>query len=700
MSDETIALIALPPGEVGEQVAKTIRLWHKFGLIEDALLLPAEELTADKVNNFEIGATQISDTESFFPLFQFLGETSYARRDLVVPWYIGDLQPSLELASVGAMLAEKIRISVAKVQNSKGPNETFFSTLLAIPSYNEVKPIDLRSGQFYFAKYDLNAMASSEIKASPGASSIPVKQGWSSFMPFVSAQIVTAAGLWKGNPFPLSKIVGRFGSVLREGEGKVVVFRSMTSAVVARNLARKMVSEALLAAGNPEIDPFQGGGNRPRSLDDGSIGFMNPYFEPVIELIPSEESNISAVSEEDKDSYTSNLHERADASSKSSKRSSSRSEKSSTTDKEKIEASRNTVNIIDKSINDVAVKIMQGFEQTFNYERRPELKHRDFDRGAKEVLRIFWQFSIATFKSMPYYIRLWFDKKFAKVMDKLFGYVRQVKEKYFGLEEELLEKIDRISDLRSESRKLDNLVLASAVFEENSRLWKNLRSYAFSALDLRIDDKVGQENKVFPHFKYITTDPDARYRFEDELAALLEVTSEVDFDKSHEARAKLLEVLNSSSRAIAEIKTQIEELKKPVPLPVEEPEEPTVEEVVSEENLSEEDQTLGQVDAEIAQNDANEPVNEIVELPEIEFEEATGIDPKVTEDLDTPSEIEIPQFLEFTESKAEEIPALELAADARDKSNPLELDKTIEKETIQDDSLSRFLSFGDDEDKK
>jgi hypothetical protein len=217
---------------------------------------------------------------------------------------------------------------------------------------------------------------------------------------------------------------------------------------------------------------------------------------------------------------------------------------------------------------------------------------------------------------------------------------------------------------------------------------------------LKIDDKVGQENKVFPHFKYITTDPDARYRFEDELAALLEVTSEVDFDKSHEARAKLLEVLNSSSRAIAEIKTQIEELKKPVPLPVEEPEEPTVEEVVSEENLSEEDQTLGQVDEEIAQNDANEPVNDIVELPEIEFEEATGMDPKVTEDLLTPSEIEIPQFLEFTESKAEEIPALELTADARENSNPLELDKTIEKDTIQDDSLSRFLSFGDDEDKK
>jgi hypothetical protein len=700
MSDETISLIALPPGEVGEQVAKTIRLWHRFGLIEDALLVPAEELTADKVNNFEIGATQISDTESFFTLFQFLGETSYARRDLVVPWYIGDLQPSLELASVGAMLAEKIRISVAKVQNSKGPNETFFSTLLSIPSYNEVKPIDLRSGQFYFAKYDLNAMASSEIKASPGASSIPVKQGWSSFIPFVSAQIVTAAGLWKGNPFPLSKIVGRFGSVLREGEGKVVVFRSMTSAVVARNLARKMVSEALRDAGNPEIDPFQGGENRPRSLEDGSIGFMNPYFEPVIELIPSEDSKISGVSEEAKDSYTSNQNEKADASSKSSKKSSSRAEKSSATDKNRLQASPNSVNVIDKSINDVAVKIMQGFEQTFNYERRPELKHRDFDRGAKDVLRIFWQFSVATFKSMPYYIRLWFDKKFAKVMDRLFGYVRQVKEKYFGLEEELLEKIDRISDLRSESRKLDNLVLASAVFEENSRLWKNLRSYSFSALDLKIDDKVGQENRVFPHFKYITTDPDASYRFEADLATLLEVTSEVDFDKSHEARAKLLEVLNSSSREIAEIKAKIEDLKKPVPPQIEEPVEPKVEEVVPLENLSDEEQTQDQVDEVIAENDANEPINQVVDLTEIEFEESKILEPELTEDPYTPSEIEIPQFLELTESKVEEIPALELAADARDNANPLELDKTIEKETIQDDSLSRFLSFGDDEDKK
>jgi hypothetical protein len=204
-------------------------------------------------------------------------------------------------------------------------------------------------------------MASSEIKASPGASSIPVKQGWSSFIPFVSAQIVTAAGLWKGNPFPLSKIVGRFGSVLREGEGTVVVFRSMTSAVVARNLARKMVSEALRDAGNPEIDPFQGGENRPRSLEDGSIGFMNPYFEPVIELIPSEDSKISGVSEEAKDSYTSNQNEKADASSKSSKKSSSRVEKSSATDKNRLQASPNSVNVIDKSINDVAAKIMQGF---------------------------------------------------------------------------------------------------------------------------------------------------------------------------------------------------------------------------------------------------------------------------------------------------------------------------------------------------
>jgi hypothetical protein len=684
MREETISLIALPQGEVGEQVSKTIRLWHKLGLIEDGVLIPAEELTEAKVNNFEIGATQISDPGSFFPLFQFLGETPYARRDLVVPWYIGDIQPSLELASVGALLAQKIRISVAKVQSSRSSNETFFATLLSIPSYSEVKPLDIRSGEFYFAKYDLNAMASSEIKAAPGASSVPVKQGWTSFIPFVSAQIITAAGLWKGNPFPLTQIVGRFGSSIREGEGKVVVFRSMTSAVVARNLARKMVSKALQDAGNPEINPFQGGDNRPRSLEDGSIDFMNPYFEPIIELINGEESTEEEGSGQSNALDAANETKAPEEKNKRSMKLFSRSEKQAPTG-QNVQESKGDVNIIDRAINDVAAKIMHGFETTFDYERRPELKHRDFHRGAKEVLKVFWDFSVATFKSMPYYIRLWFDRKFAKLMDKLFGYVRQVKEKYFGLEEELLQKIDRISDLRSESRKLDNLVLASAAFEENSRLWKDLRNVSFASLDLKIDDKIGQENRVFPHYKYIATDPDARYTFDSDTATLLEVAPEIDFDKSHETRAKLLEVLNSTSREISETKAKIEELKKPTPAPLE-----VADEVVAPE------ETVAETDSEIEQNselesDATEQqydtdtVSESDQLPEIQFEES---EPLLPEEIDA----KLPG--------AELTVAEEESNQNIDTNNSLQQDKLKVDEPIQDDSLSRFLSFGDDEEKK
>jgi hypothetical protein len=556
--------------------------------------------------------------------------------------------------------------------------------LLSIPSYSEVKPLDIRSGEFYFGKYDLNAMASSEIKAAPGASSVPVKQGWASFIPFVSAQIITAAGLWKGNPFPLTKIVGRFGSSIREGEGKVVVFRSMTSAVVARNLARKMVSKALQDAGNPEINPFQGGDNRPRSLEDGSIDFMNPYFEPIIELIHGEESIEEEGSGQANALDATNETKAPDEKNKRSMKLFSRSEKQAPTG-HNVQESKGDVNIIDRAITDVAAKIMLDFETTFNYERRPELKHRDFHRGAKEVLRVFWDFSVATFKSMPYYIRLWFDRKFAKLMDKLFGYVRQVKEKYFGLEEELLQKIDRISDLRSESRKLDNLVLASAAFEENSRLWKDLRNVSFASLDLKIDDKIGQENRVFPHYKYIATDPDARYTFDSDTATLLEVAPEIDFDKSHETRAKLLEVLNSTSREISETKAKIEELKKPTPAPIE-----VADEVVAPE------ETVAETDSEIEQNselesdateqqDDTETVGESDQLPEIQFEES---EPLLPEEIDA----KLPG--------AELTVAEEESNQNIDTGNSLQQDKLIDDEPIQDDSLSRFLSFGDDEEKK
>jgi hypothetical protein len=286
---------------------------------------------------------------------------------------------------------------------------------------------------------------------------------------------------------------------------------------------------------------------------------------------------------------------------------------------------------------------------------------------------------------MPYYIRLWFDRKFAKLMDKLFGYVRQVKEKYFGLEEELLQKIYRISHLRSETRKLDNLVLASAAFEENSRLWKDLRNVSFSSLDLKIDDKIGQENRVFPHYKYIATDPDARYTFDSDTATLLEVSPEIDFDNSHDARAKLLEVLNSTSREISETQAKIEELKKPSPAPI----EVAVENVVNEETEAETGSSIEQnlqTEADTTgQQENNETVGERDELLEIQFEESEPLLPEAIEAKMPVTELDL----------GGEVPNQDL-----DSTNSLQQDKSKEDELIQDDSLSRFLSFGDDEEKK
>jgi len=264
-----LALVLLPKGKLGQQLGEILHDWHNLGIISDALLIPLEINDEVSLEDFKVKAVAFSKLGSGepIPLFDYIGMRAYKTRELVAPWLLKDQEPDAKLASYAYLLSKKIRNTLSQGSGLDKTHSHFCSTLLSVSAIGTVKENQIVENFVGYEDFSQNVFVSPEIQATAGAGSIPVSSDMANFAEFIAAQIATVAGLWAGNPEPLSTMIEQSE---HSKSGNVIVLRGSVSAIMARDLANRIISSALAEAADPNIDPYSDSrGNRPVSIKDG-----------------------------------------------------------------------------------------------------------------------------------------------------------------------------------------------------------------------------------------------------------------------------------------------------------------------------------------------------------------------------------------------------------------------------------------------
>lgn len=293
---ENVSLLLLPSDALGDSVLKQLHIWHEIGMVADAIILRESSLSAQDISRFRVTGTFLSglDTEDSFGLFEFLGSQTYKNRDLVIPWLLMNEAPNLQLLKQGHSLKVQIEKTLSSGGTTDSARKNFYSVLLSVPSIDREPFLEKIQSAIDYSDFDLNVYVSPEIKATPEASSIPVISDWPDYPSFVAAQIVSVAGLWSGNSTPLSSLVRSNNPEYFPAQQKVLVLRSLSSAVIAKGLASKIIKEALSEASDQSVDPYAdfGGEDRPQSIRPESGGEINPAIMAAVERITNLDSQL------------------------------------------------------------------------------------------------------------------------------------------------------------------------------------------------------------------------------------------------------------------------------------------------------------------------------------------------------------------------------------------------------------------------
>ena len=248
-----LAVILLPDDPQGLALLKVAKSWFDAGILDDFFVLQMKADLAEKLEVLEAPCFTLSTPDTTFNLFEYFGDVELHRIDVIAPWLLGAKGANDNLANLGLTLTKKIKsIFSTPLTNSVKDSRKVFSVLLSIPTMGESQK--LKKTRFDYSLYDLNLYISPELRALPWAGATPLKSG-DGFEMFAVAQIATAAGAWSNAINPVSKVLQ--DRDFRFGEGNVVIARFLTSAVVAKGIASKMVVSALQNLQNPEFDVYQ-----------------------------------------------------------------------------------------------------------------------------------------------------------------------------------------------------------------------------------------------------------------------------------------------------------------------------------------------------------------------------------------------------------------------------------------------------------
>jgi hypothetical protein len=248
-----LAVVLLPDDPQGIALLKVAKSWFDAGILDDLLVLRTQEGLAEKLEALEAPCFTLAAPETTFNLFEYFGDVELDRIDIIAPWILGAKGANENLANLGLTLTKKIKsIFSTPLTNRVKDSRKIFSVLLSIPTMGESQK--LKKARFNYSLYDLNLYISPELRALPWAGATPLKSG-DGYDMFAVAQIATAAGAWSNAISPVSKVLQ--DRDFRFGEGNVVIARFLTSAVVARGIASKMVVTALQNLQDPDFDVYQ-----------------------------------------------------------------------------------------------------------------------------------------------------------------------------------------------------------------------------------------------------------------------------------------------------------------------------------------------------------------------------------------------------------------------------------------------------------
>ena len=289
-----LAILLAPPGEAGARLLGEAQRWLSAGIIEDFVWVRSEDLEGRTGDILELPCRYLGDQNEAkdFDLFQYLGTFQISHLDLVVPWFLADQSPSVDLAKQGIRLKKAIsRVMPKPSLEMRQKSKQLFATLLSIPSAM-VTSTTLPAAPINYRDFELNVLVSPESRAEPWTPSAPIRAD-ENFALFALAQIASIAGVWSGAPLSVSALLQRQG--FNFSQGNVVMLRAMASLVVAQGVASRMITEALESVANPDIDPYkissQTDLDRPESIAELNDELIRGQIEArVSEIILSTDS--------------------------------------------------------------------------------------------------------------------------------------------------------------------------------------------------------------------------------------------------------------------------------------------------------------------------------------------------------------------------------------------------------------------------
>jgi hypothetical protein len=475
------------------------------------LVVPFEELRLERIQNYDVSAKWIStvDAEGYENLFQALGEESFNQKDLIIPWFIGDGPADGEMAHLGYELQNQIESTRSSSLGETKKDQNFFSSLVAIPTYQIEDPAPVFSTSLDYTVFHTNIYVSPEMKIVPGGAAVPLKASQPTFYPYITSQIVTIAGLWSGVKYPLTRILKKKDYSFADNEDRVVVIRSSAAAVIASGLASKIISTSLERVLDNSQNPYDG--------TDGSemrpIAYSSTDPDIVRDPIEDYKREIIKLA---KPSQLGNLEDQA-------------------------------VPTLRKST-------------PLEYFPQPKPTDVDFERDLNVGYREFLNWIKQTTAFMPKYSWAWVQNTFASLMGKILRDIKMpVPEYRSNLDNAAAQKIDEINEMRNNPDSEENRKIRELAFRPDPAFFKNLRQVIFESLDTGREKE--KKHFVLPSVDYVAADPKSRFIVEAALAQSLGIPSELDFDAATDIRSKAHETLTYLEARELEVRTALESLK-------------------------------------------------------------------------------------------------------------------------------------------
>lgn len=267
-SGSRLAVILAPRGGQGEALANHAAAWISEGILSDFVWVKTDDLNVEGLRKLELQCCFASDTGTGnnFDLFQYLSQVVIDQLDVVVPWVVGDSQADDELWALASALRAALKDGMPNGGSGASVRSKWlYTTLLVMPTTDRaVEGFEKTSREY--GEFDLNVYVSPETRSNPWAGSAPLRQG-ADFDLYALAQIASVAGCWAGTTESLTGLLER--KSFRFGQGSFVMLRTMSSMVVTKGLADRLVNESLEKLSTGIVSPYEV--SDPNDLDRPSL---------------------------------------------------------------------------------------------------------------------------------------------------------------------------------------------------------------------------------------------------------------------------------------------------------------------------------------------------------------------------------------------------------------------------------------------